>query len=346
MLTGSLIVMGLVRVLHYLGNKRGRTLGEMLGSLNLGYRLANDDHAAPGDAAQAAFVLDVLTHPTLHTPSRIELARTKRTEEPRYVEKRRELLAQTVEYIAEADLRRIVRRLARLEIGAEVERGSTGETDSDDRGLEIPARWHEKLPPSARKLETFVAYISDWFRTAEGQTTEQFKVEARRLTAVISCILVVLFNLDGLALATNLFQGGSLRAELSRRAPDLLDMSDPILQQSNAPPAEREELLDGVADQFSSLNSTLNHPDLGIGWQHSWIAQSFCAECGPKATAPQRSLWPWAWDVGRWLFGLILSSITLSFGAPFWANQLRSLLNLQNSLKQAKDQDRKDPATA
>src|SRR5688572_31651439 len=73
MLAASLLVMSFVRIIQYLANQRGKTLGEMLGALLQGYRLSHRDAFSPGDDQQTNFQIDVLTAPILHMPDALEL---------------------------------------------------------------------------------------------------------------------------------------------------------------------------------------------------------------------------------------------------------------------------------
>jgi transcriptional regulator of acetoin/glycerol metabolism len=141
MLATSLVVSVMVRVVHYLGNKRSKTLGEMLGGLNQAFRSDNGDHPQPGDAPQTAFVLDVLTYPTLHL-SNTQVAASGRAGRYLDVQAKRQLLAARVEYISKENLIEIITRLSLAD--------TTLLPSSPD--VEIPARWYGRLPPERRTL--------------------------------------------------------------------------------------------------------------------------------------------------------------------------------------------------
>jgi hypothetical protein len=334
MLTCSLVVMSLVRIVHYLQRRRGNTLGEMLGALSIGFRSSHADAAEPGDAAQVEFTLDVLAYPALHSPETV-----RRTMSPVIslsgTNEQRARLARDIEYISVDDLIRIVQQYSALE------RGATNANDKEAALWDIPARWHVALPAEARKVGVFTAYIKDWFATVEGASAERFKIAARRLTITVSCILVVLLNLDGIALLSTLYKSGAVRDELANRSTAILAMADRLKVHSTetALPTNRDALLDGVSTDLLQLNTVLNQPELAIGWQASWISKEWCAyqgKCASGDGALKKSRKEWVIDVFRWLAGLTLSGTLLSLGAPFWTTQLRDVLNLQNSVRQAK----------
>ena len=86
--------------------------------------------------------------------------------------------------------------------------------------------------------------------------------------------------------------------------------------------------------QVQQAAAALDQPDLGIGWEGSYIIARFCAYRGTCASeAPPISGGQLAIAISLWCFGLLASCVMLSFGAPFWYGTLKQLLNLGNELK-------------
>ncbi len=331
MLILSLIITYLVRGVHYLGHVRGATLGEMLGSINVGYRLMHGDHAQSGDIAQAAFVLDVLTFPALHLPAKLVAPNARLGGDPKAILAGRQKLAQSVEYIDKDDFVQIVCRLC----------GTQYKSGQDPAG-QFPARWCTALPEADRSLKELVAYIDEWFPTAEGVSSNQFMVKSKRLTSVLASVLVVLLNLDAIQIATNLYGSGSTRDALAQSAGDILKLAEGTHAADTALPTSRDASLDKVTEGLSTLTSRLNEPDLELGWQQSWIARAWCVNqhvCAPGDVDVPGTRLGWCVHVGLWFCGLLVSFLLLSLGAPFWANQLKELLGWQTLL-----QTRKVPA--
>jgi len=341
MLTVSLVVMALVRVVQYLKRDRGKTLGEMLGSLNVGYRLAHGDQAQPGDDAQSAFVLDIMSFPTLHSPATVQKFRSP-AKSARGVVQGMDRLSQSVEYISQEDLILIIQRLAALEHDADA---APPWINAPDPSAEVPPRWYGKLSPANRKLDVFIAYVKDWFETVEATTSERFKLATRRLTFTISCVVVVLVNIDSIKLVSNLYHSASARDEMSARAEGLLAMANNmgVAHTEGPPQTDREGLLKDVGGELTQLNTVLNIPDLEFGWESSWICKAWCtyqSHCtSGEVTPKEQTRGDWILMGLRWLVGLTVSCIMLSLGAPFWAGQLKNVLNLRNSVQSAKAGD-------
>jgi|CZKU01.1.fsa_nt_gi hypothetical protein len=360
MLAVSIIIMYLVRLVHYLGNVRGRSLGEMVGALNIGFRLENGDPADAGDAPQSAFVTDILTYPMLHPAAKLSAPVSRMGGDASKIEASRQKAAQSVEYIAKADLLEIVCRL-------------NGQTYSQKPLLgEFPQRWCNSLAAEKRSLAALVFYIEQWFETTEAVSTDQFKKASKRLTAVLACIVVVVLNMDGFRLVANLYGKPGLRDDLAQRAPDLQDMGRRSgATDERAPlPTSREALLDSAPPathgvdkanknvapdsqapdgttphataDVGALVSLLDQPDLGLGWQHSWIAEAMCVaarKCPPVAGVVPPSCFGWVVSIGGWLAGLGFSSLLLSMGAPFWARTLENALSLKSAIKDIQTDD-------
>jgi hypothetical protein len=364
MLILSLVIMFLIRAIHYLGNVRAATLGEMLGSLNLGFRLMQGDTAEAGDPGWSAFVSDVLTFPSLHPGKNLlpapeknvrkmgkkpgiepstasttvqaggTIKRTKRARSPRTdvasLQARKQKLANSVDFIAKDDLISIVCRLC----------GRNYIPGQPVPSVSFPARWTQSLPVESRCLPALVTYIDEFFETAEGVSSDEFMSSAKRLTRLFACLIVVLLNLDSIDLAQDLYRGGIDRTNLNQTAAQVLQLTrqQGALDSGAAPPV-RDKLLDDLAPSLTTLTSLLNQPQFQLGWQHSWLAQAWCVaqkQCTSGAVEVPTSRLGWFCRIAEWLTGLALSCIFLSMGAPFWAKRLEEVLDFQSAVEQIK----------
>jgi hypothetical protein len=318
MLTASLVVMALVRIVQFLGDRRGKTVGEMLAALIRGYRQLHGDAGYGYDDRDTAFIVDVLSFPTLHLPRDIPRSIKSTPGAPAPSDQELRKLTNRVEYLSKESLLAIVDALSRV----------SGKP-------ELPATWYANLSPEARSLSSFNAYVEQWFETVEAVSSESFKSEARRLTALMSCLVVVAMNIDGFQLASALYHDSALTAELERRAPDVLALAQKRQAEAVAPDqGGRDRLLDGVTGDLRQTNAVLNEPGLELGWQNSWITKAWCKSCAPPGVVvPARTWAEWLPNLARWLAGLFFSCVMLSLGAPFWTDRLKDLLNLRNSMQ-------------
>ena len=194
-----------------------------------------------------------------------------------------------------------------------------------------------QLKPYAT-VAKFAEYVQRWFPTFEATATETFKKRLRRLTLVVSCTVVVLFNLNGFELAGKLYRNSG-NEDFSDRAEDL--QAQAVRLGVVAPSVELDagEAAPAVSlgSETSALLNALDSPDLGLGWQGSTIVDQWCAYTGKCPSAsPAISRGQVVKATFWWMLGLAFSCAMLSMGAPFWYNVLSSLLNLKNSVKTSK----------
>jgi hypothetical protein len=328
----SLIVSVLVRLLHYLSGRRGQTVVEMLASLNHAYRTQYGDLALSGDSEEMNFALDVLGDPALHTRSHLaNLVGPAKAGGAVYAKARLDL-ARRIEFMPADLLKQIVEKQA----------GSGGT---------LPAAWYRALPPEAVQVGAFKKYVDHWFKSVESASKDAFIDDTRRLVSVVSCIAVVLFNLDGLAMLGDLYRNIELRNSVTARAGDILSLSERVLadEPAAALPSVREELLNDAMPTLMQVNGLLNEPALHFGWQEGWFIKRWCAykncEDDQNAVAVARpTTSAIALDAVRWIAGLLFSCVMLSLGAPFWADMLRKTLSIGGTARRPGDDAPSDPS--
>jgi hypothetical protein len=319
MAAASLAVTVIVRIIHYADDTRGITVMNMLASINQAYRVSLRDTAVPGDRPETQFVLDILNDPALHSYAGSQSFWTKaqrRAGDQAAIENQRDRLARRTEYVRQDDLVRVVERHAPNDV--------------------LPAAWSQGLGNKAT-LTSFKQYVGTWFNTAEGLAQERFRKDTRKLVAVVSSLVVVAANLDGIALLDTLQHDTTLTNALFAWGPDLLRTSERIGRADDAP-NDRDELLSNATPALEQVNSVLSTPQLHLGWQQSWIVRELCAEkreCAQTAglpLVPEKSPLQACLRLVRWLAGLFFSFVMLSLGAPFWFDRLRDILNTRNAL--------------
>jgi hypothetical protein len=220
----------------------------------------------------------------------------------------------------------------------------------------LPGRWHHELEPENATFEAFKRHVDKWFAIAEGNSTEQFRRDSKRLVVALSALLVVVTNLDAIQLAMDLYTSAPLRDALADQANDLLNTASALgatdPSRMTHLPADRIAWLNDGEIYLPQLNAVLNQPELNLGWTHSWIVRKWCKACSAPAdqdlAAAGMSSTPsdWAFSLLRWLAGLALSTGLLSLGAPFWADQLKSFLGVRNAVQQRLEKDRSQSTQA
>ncbi|WP_437618285.1 hypothetical protein [Sorangium sp. So ce1151] len=335
MLTASLFVSAVVQVIVNVGRYRSCVLIHMLRSLMHGFRAFHRDPdvvdpatgrpardaLARNEACEMRFVHEVLADPVLHARS----AELVYGSDPAR-------LALLVEYIDADDL---------ITIAA----GASVMVEGEGRERLLPARWvscGQGSPGAVKRyatLDQFAAYVRRWFPTLEGTASQTFKQRARRLTLLVSMMLVVLFNFDGFQVLARLHQGGASRAQVIAQADTLTATATRLGERPAGAPDERPDAtLEDLGLEMQKTATLLDEANLGIGWQQSWIVKRFGAYRG-DLLAPRPTALQLLRDTLFWLAGLAFSCGMLSLGAPFWVTTFSRLIQMRNEVQYRKRQE-------
>ncbi len=156
----------------------------------------------------------------------------------------------------------------------------------------------------------FVGKINGWFDQTIDRVSSRFTLSTRRITFGCGLFIAILLQLDAIALFSRLSMDDALRSTLVQKAVQI--NAAPI-----APPdGSVSKLTDGDREQIRILasNDLIIIPTMGPEW-----------------------LKQWKWSK---IPGVLLSTMLLSFGAPFWFSALKNLLRLR-SLVAEKDDDQR-----
>jgi hypothetical protein len=146
------------------------------------------------------------------------------------------------------------------------------------------------------------------------RVTEGFVYNARKITVVCSLIVAVVIQLDSIDLLKKLSTDDELRKAMVGHAAPVLASYD----KKKASPAETEK--------FNEAKENLR-----------------------KYAVTGYELWPedWKWEgFPAKVPGILLTTILLSLGAPFWFNALKNLVNLRPLLAGKDDAASAERATA
>jgi len=153
----------------------------------------------------------------------------------------------------------------------------------------------------------FVARVNAWFDQTIDRVADRFTFTTRGVTFVMGMILAFTLQLDTPLLVNRLASDPQLRSELVQKAVALDPQHNDLTNLSNQ----------AKLDSLSTAN-LLSVPASFSDWQNNWNG------AGPHPN----------------ITGVLLSAILLSFGAPFWYNALKNLLQLRSALTQKDDEQR------
>jgi hypothetical protein len=152
----------------------------------------------------------------------------------------------------------------------------------------------------AAKLQ---ADLEAWFNGQMDRVTGSYKRWAKRLAIPIALVIAFSFNIDTVAIARSLYTDGAVRSAVLGAA----------ASGNVCPPATNQ-----TSASTACLNTTitgLRELKLPIGWSSQRFAEVKAMDF---------------WQVVTKLFGLLLTTVAASLGAPFWFDQLNRLGSLRN----------------
>lgn len=155
-----------------------------------------------------------------------------------------------------------------------------------------------------------VAKINSWFDQTMDRTSQRFTASTRAITFAGAFIVAFGLQVDTPSLVNRLAADDALRAELVKEAKDAYVQQQKI--QSAPGPADPEETA-RTSRRFLEANGILTLPS-SANWRDSFRTVN--------------------------VFGMLLTALLLSLGAPFWYSALGRLLQLRSAIAAKDDAQR------
>lgn len=185
----------------------------------------------------------------------------------------------------------------------------------------------------------FVAKVNGWFDPTMDRVSQSFTNQSRYWTAGISLLLALLLQIDAFKIVNRLAIDDTLRASLVGVGSQVSQSPDATPPPPGATSDEKtkfEQLKKDTQVNLAQLRNLAS--DKLITWP-TWPT-------GPNLVDNWNQFWSTWWKAWAQstvsVFGVLLSAMLLSFGAPFWFNVLGDLLKLRPMLASKDDQQRQD----
>lgn len=179
-------------------------------------------------------------------------------------------------------------------------------------------------PESGKYLETvlidtegniarFQESTEHWFNETMDRTSGWYKKQTQKLTLIVAFVIACSFNVDTIGIVHNL----SSNPELATKMADTADKYAKANQDSKD--IENKITKDTINYYFQTaqkqINSEIKNTDslLGLGWNFE-----------------EKN---WIYKIPKHLLGIILTTLAISFGAPFWFDLLNKIMQLRGSKK-------------
>lgn len=170
-----------------------------------------------------------------------------------------------------------------------------------------------------RDMNRLVSAVESWFAQGMERVSGWYKRHVQLVILFLGLLMATLGNIDSLHIARALYADSSLRSIAVAQA-EVFSAAVPRPQERRR--RGRNTFDVGGQGAVSEAAERLAALDLPIGWErvHDGAA---------GARVPGAEFWGWL----NKIFGIVLTGIAASLGAPFWFDLLGKLVRLRTSLR-------------
>jgi hypothetical protein len=183
--------------------------------------------------------------------------------------------------------------------------------------------------------------IEDWYDGAMDRVSGWYKRRSHLMLLFIGFFAAALINADSINIGRALVQDGALRSSLvaaaEKRAAEPLPTTSPT-------PATPEEQAAAAKERMRVVRAELNELGLPLGWEDNhYDAQGQLTNANDLRRRPR--------NVDEFVlkfFGLLLTGLAISQGAPFWFDLLNKFMVIRSTVKpkeKSPDEASKDKTT-
>ncbi len=165
-------------------------------------------------------------------------------------------------------------------------------------------------------LNTFRNGIATYFDSAMDRVSGIYKRYLKLISLCVGAVIVLALNADSINVGAALWSDSSLRAQMVESANDFLKNN---MRPATPAPAGNATMTGDTAaafaDKLNTLDTTIR--PLPVGWKSSDLVN-------PSSWT---GLWHWVMKI----FGLAITALAISLGAPFWFDLLSKFMNIRGA---------------
>jgi len=187
----------------------------------------------------------------------------------------------------------------------------------------------EAVLTASRSLQDAQYKLGHWFDSGMERASQVYQREMQRFSLAIGFLLALILNVDTLHVSQVLWEDPALRTAVALTAAATAPQLEQEITESQAPPdGDLEESIDEAQDTLRQLLDLR----LPIGWHFAPPADESqgAMELSQRDSRNIWAFWPgnnpdWLGTILRKMIGLIVTTIAVAQGAPFWFDLLKRL---------------------
>jgi hypothetical protein len=173
--------------------------------------------------------------------------------------------------------------------------------------------------------------ISQKFRRSQDAMSKVFLRRVRLATIIWAFLIAFYYQLSAPNLLEEFSGNPELVKQLEDQGRDMLERSD---DNGESPPSGNGEPSEKIYFQLQPWES---------GWCFFYHSASADPNCKSAAEPPKNTFERVQWSN---IFGILITMLLLSLGAPFWFDMLKSVVNLKDTLAKHTDTDNAESGAA
>lgn len=180
------------------------------------------------------------------------------------------------------------------------------------------------------QIKEFQAKAETWFDDAMIQMSKLYKRRTRFIIFFIALPLCWIMNVDSIVIAENLYKDDDMRAQVVSAAENLADIQEKISPKNdNAADPKATDAMEALKKQITKaenevkdMKANFEKLDIPIGWDNQ-------TEIKRVKKYEGSTFYYWLFKI----LGILLTTIAVSMGAPFWIDLLKRMIGFRKTLK-------------
>lgn len=201
---------------------------------------------------------------------------------------------------------------------------------------EMMRSFHEK----AGSYDNLKLAIGQWYDDYMERVSGWYKTRIQKTVFYFSLLVALVLNVDSFRLIRSLNNNEELRSALLKQADYVVSgkKDSAVLRKASAHHDTllyllskfnllKDSLDKKYAQRTDSMLRVINATGLPIGWNSSVAPLSIPRDI----SGSHYKFWAFTGYFLLWVLGILISSLALSFGAPFWFDVLKRLVNIRRA---------------
>jgi hypothetical protein len=185
--------------------------------------------------------------------------------------------------------------------------------------IDLAEKSRIQVNKNTKESEKLQQEIANWFDESMQRASGVYKRNAKGVSFLIGLLVALGSNADTLNISNRLYKSQNFPQTVNKITDTIVENNNGCFQDKNKKDCLNN--IDSALDDFSSLP---------VGWSGSNVKQQWRL---PRNLRDELAWLGWLWTLVKFIIGLLLTTIAIGMGAPFWFELLGKFINVRNTGK-------------